>query len=142
MKKLLLIIGISSIAILAKAQIEASNLPNVTLGTNETLLGVHSTLAAQTTMPNLGPVIAPFIPFSSLGGTLPATSSLTNSSTIGWRIAATNIIVTLSGNTQTNYLIQPYITNGFTGIVTNLVSVSVSNRVYYSGGTITNVTQP
>lgn len=142
MKKLLLIVSVLSICQFAKAQIEASNLPSATLGTNENLIGIHNTLASQTTMPNLGPVIAPFIPFGSLGGILPATASLTNGANIGWKIVSTNVTTTPSGNTQTNYLIQPYMTNGVTLIITNMWSPTLTNRLYVTNGIIMNITSP
>ncbi len=56
----------------------------------------------------------------------------------------TNIVALLqakqpANTTLTNISALP---TPFTGIVTNLVSASVSNRVYYSSGIVTNVTQP
>lgn len=142
MKKLFYTLAITLTCCTSYAQIDASNLPPVVPSTNDSLMLIHGGPASLATVPGLGNILSPFLNYGNLGGTLPATVTLTNGQFTAFSIVSTNITTNIFGNTQTNYWIQPYNTNGLTMIVTNLISSTVSNRMTFVQGIFTGYSLP
>ena len=135
MKKLILISALALSAQSLFAQIEASNLPTATLTGSDYLLATHGGPVVQSSVGGFGTVIAPYILYSTLGGTLPATVTITNSPNIAFIVVATNG----AGTTQTNYVMTAVVTNLTTVTITNVWQTGKTNYLYFTNGLLSAV---